>query len=289
MQTVANPLPFDSPEAFFDAIEQHYENLSKRLQSIARELPFYRDSIALMNVNDLATAMNVPPSALVRFAQSMGLSGFSQMKNLFQQNLVGQLSDSNYTERIRQLNKDQQQAAESTPGSAIVREVLENNISSLQNLFSVKLLESLNAAVELMDEANGLWIMASGRSYSAASYLTYLLRHSTKVTHWLSGDFFNLDGHLNAMTDKDVLIIISYAPYAESSKKTVQVTQQKGAKIIAVTDSHLNEIAKAADQVIEVRENSSFGFRPLVASVCVLQSLFLLFASCTELIDTQNQ
>lgn len=286
MLAESEEIPFDSPDDFFEAIEKRYDNLSKRLQSIARELHFHRDSIALMNINGLAAAMNVPPSALVRFAQSMGFSGFSQMKNLFQQNLAGQLADDNYAGRIRQLNKEQQQAAENIPGSNIVSEILENNIDSLQELFSVELLESLNAAVDLMNKANGLWIMASGRSYSAASYLTYLLRHSTQVTHWLSGDFFNLDGHLNAMTDKDVLIIISYAPYAEPSKKTVQVAKQKGAKIIAVTDSHLNEVAKAATQIIEVREQNSFGFRPLVATVCVLQSLFLLFASRTELIDT---
>lgn len=279
-------LPFDSPDAFFEAIEKRYDSLSKRLQSIARELPFYRDSIALMNVNDLAAAMNVPPSALVRFSQSMGLSGFSQMKNLFQQNLAGQLSDDNYAKRIHKLNKEQQKAAEKIPGSAIVSEVLENNISSLQNLFSVESLESLNLAVDLMDKANSLWIMASGRSYSAASYLTYLLRHGSKPTHWLSGDFFSLDGHLNAMVDTDVLIVISYAPYAEPTIEAVETANEKGAKIIAITDSRLNEIAKAAEQVIEIREHSSFGFRSLASTVCIIQSLFLLFASRTELIDT---
>ncbi|MGY0399732.1 MAG: MurR/RpiR family transcriptional regulator [Ostreibacterium sp.] len=286
MPTKTNP-PFDTPDEFFTAIDDRYENLSKRLQSIARELHFHRDSIALMNVNDLASAIDVAPSALVRFAQSMGFSGFSQMKNLFQQNLAEQLSDDNYAKRIQQLNKKQKKAVESVPGSHVVSEILENNIQSLQDLFNVKLIQALNHAVEYLDHANSIWVMAAGRSFSAAAYFTYLIRHSDKPIHWLDGLCFNLDGQVGAIGKEDVLLVISYAPYASPSIKAVEIARKKGAKIIAITDSRLNEIAKAADQIIEVREYSSFGFRSLANTVCIIQSLFLLYASHTELNKTE--
>lgn len=276
-------IPFDTPDVFFDAIEQRYDGLSKRLQSIARELHFHRDSIALMNVNDLAAAINVPPSALVRFAQSMGFSGFSQMKSLFQHDLAEQLSNDNYAERIRELSKEQQKAVESVPGSAIVSEVLENNINSLQDLLNVELMEDLNRAVELMDKAKSIWVMAAGRSFSAAAYFTYLIRHDNKPIHWLSGLCFNLDGQISGISSDDVLLVISYAPYAEATIKIVESACKRGAKVIAITDSHLNEIARKAEQSIAVREHSSFGFRSLVNTVCVTQTLFLLYATHTEL------
>lgn len=280
--------PYESPEDFFKAIDEHYDSLSKRLQSIARELHFHRDSIALMNVNDLAAAIDVPPSALVRFAQSMGFSGFSQMKNLFQQDLAEQLSSDNYAERIQQLSKEQQKAVESVPGSAIVSEVLENNIQSLQDLLNVELMEDLNRAVKLMDEANSIWVMAAGRSFSAAAYFTYLIRHGHKPIHWLSGLCFNLDGQISGIAPNDVLLVISYAPYAEATIKVVDNALKRGAKVIAITDSHLNEIARNADQSIAVREHSSFGFRSLVNTVCVTQTLFLLYAAHTEMDKTET-
>ncbi|MDO5056632.1 MAG: MurR/RpiR family transcriptional regulator [Lautropia sp.] len=282
------PAPYDSLDALFQAIEAHYDSLSKRLQSIARQLPQHRDQIALMNVNDLAAALSVPPSSLVRFAQSMGFKGYSQMKGLFQQQLAEQIAiNDNYAERIRHLAEEQRRAADSIPGSSMVREVVDNNIRSLQHIFSSKLMKALNRAVDMMEQADALWIMAAGRSFAAAAYLTYLTRHSDKPVHWLNGLCFNLDGQLNAVTRNDVVVVISFAPYAEASCKTVELAHRQGARIIALTDSHLSDIARHATQTIEIREHSSFGFRSLVSTVCVVQSLFLLYASRTELTKTE--
>lgn len=277
-------MPFRSPDDFFAAMDARYNDLSRRLQTIARELRKHRDHIALMNVNQLSEAIGVAPSAMVRFAKSMGFSGYSQMKALFRHDLAEQIATTdNYAERIRRVAAEQQQAAERIPGSTIVKEVIDNNIRSLEEMFSPQLMEALNASVDLMTKANALWIMAAGRSFAAAAYLTYLTRHSDKPVHWLNGLCFNLDGQLNAIRPDDVLIVISYAPYAEASCKTVQLAHAKGAKVIAMTDSHLGDIAEHATQVIEIHDHGSFGFRSLASTVSAVQSLFLLYAARTEL------
>lgn len=280
--------PYDSPTQLFEAIDDRYDDLSKRLQSIARQLPRHKDQLALMNVNELADMMQVPPSALVRFAQQLGFSGYSQMKSLFQQALSHQIAVSDdYAERIRHMTEEQKRQAERVPGSSIVREVVDNNINDLQHIFCPKMIESLNAAVRLMSKARAIWIMAAGRSFGAAAYLTYLTRHGDKPVHWLNGLCFNLEGQLHTIGPKDVVIVISFAPYAEESRRTVALAHQKGAQIIAITDSHLSDIARPATQTIEIREHSSFGFRSLVSTVCVVQSLFLLYAAQTELPRTE--
>ncbi len=276
--------PYETPTDFFKAIDERYDDLSKRLQSIARQLPQHKDQLALMNVNELADTLQVPPSSLVRFAQQMGFSGYSQMKSLFQQALSDQLAVSDgYAERIRQMAEDQKRMAERVPGSNIVREVVDNNIRDLQHVFNGKMIQTLNAAVKLMTKASSIWIMGAGRSFASAAYLTYLIRHGTKPVHWLNGLCYNLEGQLNAIDPKDVIIVISFAPYAEESCRAVDLAHKKGARIIAVTDSYLSDIARHATQTIEIREHSSFGFRSLSSSVCVVQSLFLLYAAQTEL------
>ncbi|MDO4682036.1 MAG: MurR/RpiR family transcriptional regulator [Lautropia sp.] len=281
-------MPYRTPDELFQAIDERYNDLSKRLQTIARELRQHRDHLALMNVNQLSDAIGVPPSALVRFAKSLGFSGYSEMKALFRQDLAAQISvTDNYAERIRHIAAEQKRAAESIPGSTIVKAVIDNNIQSMQQMFDPKLMQALNAAVDLMSEAKALWIMAAGRSFAAAAYLTYLTRHGDKPVHWLNGLCFNLDGQLNAISRDDVVIVISYAPYAEASCQTVRLAHAKGAKVIAITDSHLGEIAEYATRVIEIHEHSSFGFRSLANTVCAVQSLFLMYAARTELTRTE--
>lgn len=277
--------PYASPDEFFAAIERNYDGLSKALQGVARKLHLQRDRIALMSVQELAQAVQTTPSALVRFAQSMGFTGYSQMKNLFQETLAEQISISdNYAERIKNVAEAQMKAAESTPSSGIVSKVINNSIEGLQNLYTVKFIEELNAAAQLMCDARGIWIIASGRSFAAAAYLTYLVQHSHKPIHWLNGLCFSLEAKLNALSPEDVLIVVSYEPYADASVKAVEVAEQRKAKVIAITDSHLGTIAKAATQIIEVRDANSFGFRGLTNTVAAIQALFLIFAAQTELI-----
>lgn len=280
--------PYANPDELFQAIDQRYDQLSKRLQSIARQLHHHRDHIALMSANEFSQTIDVAPSSLVRFAQSMGFSGYSQLKNLFQQSLAQQIAiTDDYAKRIKRIAHEQQQAAENISGSSIVQEVIHNSTQSLNNLFSVQLMQALNNAVDLMINAKSIWIMAAGRSFAASAYLTYLIQHSDKPIHWLNGLCFSLEEKLNSVSEEDLFIVISYAPYADSSRHTIHLAQQKGAKIIAITDSHLSDIGKNATQIIEIQEQSNFGFRALVNTVCVIQSLFLLYATKTELTHTE--
>lgn len=276
--------PYPNPDDFFSDIERRYDALSKSLQNIARKLHLHRDHIALMSVQELAGALDCAPSALVRFAKTFGFSGYSEMKALFQHNLAQKIAmHDTYAERIRQVADTQLHLKENQAGSALMDEVFTNSISGLQALYSSKLLESLNAAATRMSHARALWVMAAGRSFPAAAYLTYLIQHSDKPIHWLNGLCFSLEEKFNALHADDALIVISYEPYAASSVRAVELAAARGASIIAVTDSHLSEIAKQASCLIEVRENSSFGFRGLVNTVAVVQTLFLLYASHTEL------
>lgn len=265
-------MPYLDPEALFLAIEQRYERLSKRLQIVARDLPAYREQLPLMNVEDLASALGVSTATLVRFAQTFGFSGFSELKALFQREWGTQNND--YRARIH-TNLNPKNIA----GAEIVESVFNNNIQSLQELITPKLLEELQASVDLMIQARSLWIMASGRNFGSAAYLTYLMQHSPKPINWLNGLCFNLEGKLHSIGKHDVLIIISYSPYAESSIQTARLAYQRGAKVISITDSPLGEIGQSSHQVIQVREASSYGFRAVVNSVSVIQALFLLYAS----------
>ena len=263
------------PEDLFDEIEKRYDTLSKRLQIIARDLPIYREQLPLMNVEDLADALGVSTATIVRFAQYFGFKGFSELKALFQREWLEQTND--YGTRIR-TNLSPNQIKDSD----IVQTIFQNNIQGLQELITPKLMKELNAAVDLMMQAKSLWIMASGRHFGSAAYLTYLLQHSPKTINWLNGLCFNLEGKLHSIHKNDVLIAISYAPYAESTLQAVCSAQARKAKIIAITDSHLGEIGQHSDQIIQVREANSYGFRSVTNSVSVIQALILLYASLAD-------
>ncbi len=115
-----------SLELLQQAISRNYDDLSKRLQQVARFLLEHPNTVALETVASLAEQCDVPPSTLVRFAAAFEYNGFSEMQNLFRQALVEQTSS--YSERVK--------LSKSTAGTIIdASHILEEFSSS--NAFSM--------------------------------------------------------------------------------------------------------------------------------------------------------
>ena len=81
---------------------EDYSDLSGRLQQITRYAMTHPNDMALETIAVLAKRTEVPPSSLIRFAKSFGFSGFSEMQKVFQQGLLGRMSE--YQKRVQNLN-----------------------------------------------------------------------------------------------------------------------------------------------------------------------------------------
>jgi DNA-binding MurR/RpiR family transcriptional regulator len=79
------------------------------------------------------------------------------------------------------------------------------------------------------------------------------------------------------------MIAISYAPYAEETLAVAQAAVQRGARLIAITDSRMSPLAREAHIALIVQDNSTFGFRSLTSTMGLAQSLFIALAYRLEL------
>ena len=58
---------------------------------------------------------------------------------------------------------------------------------------------------------------------------------------------------------------------------------QRGARLIAMTDSRMSPLARDAQVVLIVQDDSTFGFRSLTGTMGLAQSLFIALAYRLEL------
>ena len=75
------------------------------------------------------------------------------------------------------------------------------------------------------------------------------------------------------LTSRDLLIAISFHPYAPETAEIATACKEQKARIIAITDSRLSPIASAADLCFEIKDAEVQGFRSLTASLCLAQTL----------------
>ena len=64
-------------------IADDYDALPRQLKSVATYIEQHRSNVMMDRTSDIASACGVHPSAVVRFAQRFGFSGFSDLQAVF--------------------------------------------------------------------------------------------------------------------------------------------------------------------------------------------------------------
>ena len=260
-----------------DEIRRRYDTLSKRLKQVARYILDNSNSVAFDTVASIAQQADVPPSTLIRFANAFGFSGFNEMKQMFKQHLMEETA--NYTERarlFRQTTTDD--ATPPEPPTEILNMFTMVNTQALQQLAMQTSGDDLQRAVALLAEAENIYVIGLRRSFSVASYLTYALRHLDRKAFLIDGRGGMFTEQLSLVGPKDVVVAVSFSPYAREVVELVELGAQRKARQIAITDSQVSPLAAFSDVCFVVREAQVDGFRSQVASLCLAQTLAVSLA-----------
>nr|WP_314263075.1 MurR/RpiR family transcriptional regulator [uncultured Moellerella sp.] len=261
---------------FQEQVRARYDELSKRLQQVARYVLDNTNSVAFDTVAIIAKEANVPPSTLIRFANAFDFSGFNEMKQLFRMNLVEETAS--YTDRarlFRELDGDQELANDP---SQILKEFAHSNAQAMQQLAARTPPEDLLKAIDYLSDADNVYIIGLRRSFSVASYLAYALSHLECRPILIDGLGGMFKEQINRIGNNDVVISISFTPYAAETIMVSEKAAQMGAKQIVITDSQISPLASFSDVCFVVKEAQVDAFRSQSATLCLAQSLTVSLA-----------
>jgi DNA-binding MurR/RpiR family transcriptional regulator len=258
-------------------IVRSYDGLSPRLQQVAKYVLDNPNDMALQTLAVIADRCHVQPSTIVRFAKTFGYDGASQMQELFRDEMLTQSPSPSYAERIRQFNRRGGTSSSVAPHD-VMREFADSNILALEHLKDSVRKADMERAIDLIRTANAVYIVGLRRSFPVASYLAYALRHVDKRAYLLDGVAGMLSEQAGMLANKDLLIAISFHPYAPETAQLVAAARDSKARLIAITDSRLSPIAAGADVYFEIKDAEVRQFRSLTASLCLAQSLVISYA-----------
>lgn len=262
-------------------IAAEYESLSVQLKKIARYVEEHGDHIGLDGIQEMAGQCGVQPSAVIRFAKHFGFSGFSEMQALFRQGISRQIAPTrNYQARIREAIES---GSRRLTSAEIAHEFMAGSLGAMQELQQQLDEPAFEAAVKRLADTDCIWIAAARRSFPVAAYLDYALQHTEKRVHMVSGVGSMYMGQVRSVRAGDVMVAISFAPYAEETLACVEMAKERGAHVVAITDSRMCQLARKADIALLVKDNATFGFRALTSTMGLAQGLFIALAYQLEL------
>jgi DNA-binding MurR/RpiR family transcriptional regulator len=258
-------------EALSDEIARRHGDLSGRLQQIAEFAVRHPNDMALGTVSALAKEIGVQPSAMVRFANSLGYAGFSDMQQVFRARLVDAASPS-YRERIASLRRNGGNGMAGAPAD-ILAQFVADDVAALEALYHGIPEARLERAIELLAAADTIYVLAQGRSFPVAYYIDYALYRLDLKSHLLDGVGGMTRERSHVIGKRDALIVVSFRDYASETVLVASDTAARGVPVIVITDAPLGPFAGIASVTFDIGEAKSRPFRSLVAPICLAQSL----------------
>ena len=199
------------------------------------------DSSALLlsNVRDLAQAVGVSKSTVVRFAKSMGYKDFPEFKREIQKEMRG---------KLRAAARMEETFAELGDDENIFAKLIKRDIQLLQETLQAASFPDFHKAVEIIWRAQKGFIIGLNASMALAYLLHFRLVRVKKDARWifLTGGTSLLE-QLAFMNPSDVLIAIDFLQVPREVQAALQHAKKVGAPILGITDFPSSAIAKAAD------------------------------------------
>lgn len=276
------PVPSDTPAAdtapaSIDALMARLQalggQLPRRLQQCADHVQAHSDRIALSTVAQFAGEAGVPASAMMRFCQVLGFSGYTEMQRLFRDVLSTRLPD--YATRLSRLKE-----GPAGHPSQLVAEFVEAGRLSMEALARDLDERKLDQAVACLAAANVIHLVGFRRSFPVTAYLAYVLQ-KLEIPAVLHDGIGGLDRR-TALRPGDALLAVTFNPYSEETLALMRAAHGVSVPVVALTDPPGTGLNGLADIVLGVTEVDFGAFRSLSATIALALSLALAVAARRE-------
>lgn len=160
-------------------IHDRYAGLSNSYQKIALYITQNPNAIAVDSVHVVSEKCGVHASGFVRFAQSLGYKGFKDLQTIFRHRLS--TAALGFNARVKAL-EDELDTREDRTERGFLQDLIGRDISSLQELLANISPEQIVQAVDLMEQADTIYLIGQLRSAPVVELLRYTLTMLGKRT-----------------------------------------------------------------------------------------------------------
>ena len=214
-------------------IQENMTGFSKGQRRIAGYILSDYDKAAFMTANKLGTVVGVSESTVVRFAAELGYDGYPAMQKALQEIVRSKLTS---IQRIRASN-------DRLFGSDVVTTVLQTDMEKIRAAIESVDRAAFERVVDKLMGARHIYILGVRSSSFLAGYLNFyfhlIFDNVTLVTSNSAGDILE---SILRIGPGDVLIGISFPRYSQSTVKGVRFAHDRGADVVAITDSALSPL-----------------------------------------------
>ena len=239
-------------------------SFSKAHKRIAEYILQNADKAAFLTAKRLGQIVEVSESTVVRFASELGYEGYPGMQRALQELVRGRLTS---VQRIRA-------SQEQINGSDMISEVMQRDMNNIHAAIERIDRKEFQRVVDMLLHAERIFILGVRSSSFLAGYLNFYLHLIFKnviyVQNSAAGEIYEQLVHIGP---GDVLVGISFPRYSIMAVNAVQYAHERGADVVAITDSTISPLCQWASAALLVRSDMISFVDSMAAPLSLLNAL----------------
>lgn len=247
-------------------IQNSMPTFSKGQRLIARFILESYDKAAFMTASKLGKTVNVSESTVVRFAAELGYDGYPSMQKALQEMIRNKLTS---IQRIEVAN-------DRIGNQDILSMVMQSDIEKIRMTLEETDRASFRQAVDAILSARRIYILGVRSAAALADFLGFyfnLIFDNIVLVHTTSAS--EIFEQLLRVGPEDVVIGISFPRYSSRTVKAMRFAKDRGANVIALTDSEASPLAEAATETLLAKSDMASFVDSLVAPLSLVNALIV--------------
>lgn len=247
-------------------IQSELPGFSKGQKQIARFILEHYDKAAFMTASRLGVTVGVSESTVVRFATELGYDGYPHLQRALQEMIRNKLTS---VQRM-------EVAGDRMGGRDVLQTVLHADTDMIRVTLEEIDRDAFQGAVDALMGAKRIYILGVRSSSALASFLGFyfnLLFENVTLVH--TNSVSEIFEQVLRVGPGDVLFGISFPRYSKRTLSAMKYARDRGARVIALTDSQLSPLARVADHVLLARSDMASFVDSLVAPLSVINALIV--------------
>ena len=219
-----------------------------------------------MTASRLGSTVGVSESTVVRFATELGYDGYPHLQKALQEMIRNRLTAVQRMEVAgdRMGNRD------------VLESVLSSDVEKIRMTLDELNREAFHSTAGAIVRARRIYILGVRSSSALANFMGFyftLLFENVRVLY--TNSVSEIFEQILRIGPEDVFIGISFPRYSQRTLSAMKYSKDRGAKVIALTDSRLSPLARYADHTLIAKSDMASFVDSLVAPLSVINALIV--------------
>lgn len=254
---------------FSELVRAHFDSLTKSERRIADHILRNQDEAAFLSAAELADRLGLSEATVVRFARSLGFSGFPELRACLQDLFRRRVS---HAARLRK------KLAQISPESHILEQVVAMEMEYLTEALRTVSRDAFDEAVRLICGARRTFVYALSGSATLAELLQHRLRRFGLEVVLLTQSGREICEPLLSLGSDDVLFAMLFFNLSDVMEATLAYAKACGAKVILLTDTLAPLVRQHTDVLLEAQRGPVKAFHSLIVPMAIIQALVIAVA-----------